>query len=88
MDASRKAAAATPLEVYRRLLGYARPHWRMFLLGVLGMALSAAVEAAWLWLARTFLDGTFVHRDPATLTLVPVAVVVIFAARGLGDFVS
>jgi ATP-binding cassette, subfamily B, bacterial MsbA len=82
------AAQPKPLDVYLRLFAYARPHWRMFLLGVLGMALSAAVEAAWLWLARTFLDGTFVNRDPATLTLVPAAIVVIFAARGIGDFVS
>jgi ATP-binding cassette, subfamily B, bacterial MsbA len=80
--------AARPLDSYRRLLGYARPHWPMFALGVAGMALSAAVEAAWLWLARTFLDGTFVNHDPATLTLVPVAIVVIFAARGVGDYVS
>jgi ATP-binding cassette, subfamily B, bacterial MsbA len=82
------AAQQKPLDVYLRLFAYARPHWRMFLLGVFGMALSAAVEAAWLWLARTFLDGTFVNRDPATLTLVPAAIVVIFAVRGIGDFVS
>ena len=88
MGASPTAAEQRPLAVYLRLFGYARPHWRMFLLGVVGMALSAAVEAAWLWLARTFLDGTFVNHDPATLTLVPAAIVVIFAARGIGDFVS
>jgi subfamily B ATP-binding cassette protein MsbA len=78
----------TPRAVYLRLLGYARPHWRMFSVGVLGMALSALVEAAWLWLAKMFLDGTFVNHDPATLTLVPVAIVVIFFARGIGDYVS
>ncbi len=88
MGASPSAAEQRPLAVYLRLFAYARPHWRMFLLGVVGMALSAAVEAAWLWLARTFLDGTFVNHDPATLTLVPVAIIVIFAARGIGDFVS
>jgi len=88
VGASPTAAEQRPLAVYLRLFGYARPHWRMFLLGVVGMALSAAVEAAWLWLARTFLDGTFVNHDPATLTLVPAAIVVIFAARGIGDFVS
>ena len=88
MSASPPAAEQKPLEVYLRLFGYARPYWRMFLLGVLGMALSAAVEAAWLWLARTFLDGTFVNRDRSTLTLVPLAVIVIFLARGIGDFLS
>ena len=88
MSVSATAAAGRPLDVYLRLFSYARPHWRMFLLGVVGMALSAAVEAAWLWLARTFLDGTFVNHDPRTLTLVPAAIVVIFFARGIGDYVS
>ena len=73
---------------YVRLIGYARPYWKMFAFGVAGMAVSAAVEAAWMWLARTFFDGTFVNRDPHTLTLVPIAIVVIFCFRGLGDYVS
>ncbi len=76
------------LATYLRLIRYAKPYWKMFLFGVFGMALSAAVEAAWLWLVRTFLDGTFVNHDPHTLTLVPIAVVVIFLARGIGDYVS
>jgi subfamily B ATP-binding cassette protein MsbA len=80
--------APGPLGIYRRLLGYARPHWPMFLLGVAGMALSAGVEVGWLRLIRDFLDGTFVKHDPATLTLVPLAVLVLFAARGLGDYLS
>ena len=32
----------SPGKVYRRLLGYARPHMGMFLIGVLGMALFVA----------------------------------------------
>jgi subfamily B ATP-binding cassette protein MsbA len=88
VSARTPAAVQRPLEVYLRLIAYARPHWRMFLLGVFGMALSAAVEAAWLWLARTFLDGTFVNHDPATLEVVPIAIVVIFFVRGVGDYIS
>jgi subfamily B ATP-binding cassette protein MsbA len=88
VSVGKPAAVQRPLEVYLRLIAYARPHWRMFLLGVVGMALSAAVEAAWLWLARIFLDGTFVNHDPATLSLVPIAIVVIFFVRGLGDYIS
>ncbi len=88
MNTSAAAAGAKPLAVYRRLIGYALPHWRMFLFGVFGMALSAAVEAAWLWLAKMFLDGTWTNKDPRTLAIVPIAVVVIFLARGIGDYVS
>jgi subfamily B ATP-binding cassette protein MsbA len=88
MDAPAAPAAYRPLDVYKRLLGYARPHWRVFAIGVVGMALSASVETAWAWLARMFLDGTFVDHDPAQLRLVPLAVVAIFFVRGVGDYVS
>ena len=33
---------ATDREVYLRLLGYVRPYWRMFLLALVGMVLTAA----------------------------------------------
>ncbi|MBS0395574.1 MAG: lipid A export permease/ATP-binding protein MsbA [Proteobacteria bacterium] len=67
---------------------YARPFWRVFLLGVVGMAISAAVETAWMWLAKEFLDGTFFNHDPHTAVLVPVAIVAIFFVRGIGDYVA
>jgi len=88
VDAPAAPAAYRPIDVYKRLLGYARPHWRMFAFGVLGMALSAGVETAWAWLARMFLDGTFVRHDPEQLRLVPLAIVAIFLVRGIGDYIA
>ncbi len=41
-----RPAAADALAVYRRLLAYVRPHRRLFLIGVLGMALFAMTDAA------------------------------------------
>jgi ATP-binding cassette, subfamily B, bacterial MsbA len=77
-----------PLAIYWRLLGYARPHWPMFLLGVFGMALFASVDTGIAWLVKRFLDGAFVEHDARTLVLVPAGIVVLFAARGVGDFLS
>lgn len=77
-----------PGRVYRRLLGYARPHIGMFGIGVLGMALFAATDAAMAWFVREFLNSTFVERDPSALWFVPVGIVVLFFLRGIGDYVS
>jgi ATP-binding cassette, subfamily B, bacterial MsbA len=71
-----------------RLLGYAKPHWPMFMLGVFGMALFAAVDTGLAWLVKEFLDGAFVDRDPDVLVMVPVGIVVLFTARGIGDYLS
>ena len=76
------------LQIYLRLLAYARPHWAMFLLGVVGMVLFAAVDTGLAWLVKQFLDGAFVERDSRVLLMVPVGIVVLFTARGLGDYLS
>jgi subfamily B ATP-binding cassette protein MsbA len=80
--------ADDPWAVWRRLLGYARPHWAMFALGVFGMTLFAGVDTAMAWWVKRFLDGAFVEHDPRTLLIVPVGLVVLFAIRGVGDYLS
>lgn len=76
------------LRIYLRLLAYARPHWPMFLLGVLGMVLFAAVDTGFAILVKKFLDGAFVERDPRMLLYVPGGIIVLFVVRGVGDYLS
>ncbi len=77
-----------PGRVYRRLLGYARPHRGMFAIGVLGMALFAATDSALAYLVKVFLGGAFVDPDPSVLWIVPLGAIVLFTLRGIGDYVS
>jgi subfamily B ATP-binding cassette protein MsbA len=79
---------ASGLKTYLRLLAYARPHWAMFLLGVLGMVLFAAVDTGFAVLVKMFLDGAFVERDPRMLVYVPAGIIVLFLVRGIGDYLS
>ena len=74
--------------VYRRLLGYARPHLGMFLVGVVGMALFAATGPAFAWLVQNFVDLGFVKKDPSVLWLVPLGAPLLFLLRGVGDYVG
>jgi subfamily B ATP-binding cassette protein MsbA len=75
-------------KVYRRLLGYARPHLRMFMVGVVGMALFAATDAALVVLVQRFLAGAFVQPDPRIVWAIPLGAVLLFVLRGIGDYVS
>ncbi len=79
---------ASGLSIYLRLLAYARPHWPMFLLGVLGMVMFAAVDTGFAFLIKKFLDGAFVERDSRMLVYVPAGIVVLFLVRGIGDYLS
>ena len=90
-DSQRASAVLVTAEagrIYRRLLGYAAPHWGMFGIGVLGMMLFAATDASTAWLVREFLNATFVERNPQALWFIPIAIVVLFLLRGIGDYVS
>src|SRR5262245_23874304 len=77
---------ANPWQTYRRLLGYLRPHMGVFLLGLFGAGVFAASMLAFAAFAKQFGDGTFEHRDPKTIVLLPVALIVLFLFRGIGDF--
>ena len=74
--------------IYRRLLRYAKPYTGVFLIGVLGMILFSATQGALVYLVKTFLRGAFITKDPRVLWTVPIGVVVLFAFRGIGDYVS
>ncbi len=74
--------------IYRRLLRYAKPYVGVFMIGVLGMLLFAATESALAYLVKQFLNGAFVKKNPAILWKVPIAVVVLFSLRGIGDYVA
>jgi subfamily B ATP-binding cassette protein MsbA len=75
-------------QTYKRLLSYVSPHRSMFLLGVLGAVLFAASMVSFAKFAQEFGDGTFENRDPRTIVLLPLALIGLFALRGLGDFVQ
>jgi len=81
-------APLTSAQLYLRLLRYVRPYWRAFALSMLGMAVVAASEPALPALMKPLLDGTFVHRDPRTIQLMPVAILLLFALRGVAVFLA
>jgi subfamily B ATP-binding cassette protein MsbA len=60
----------------------------MFLVGVAGMTLFAASDAALAWLVQKFLNGAFVEHDTRILWFVPGGIVVLFFLKGVGDYVS
>jgi subfamily B ATP-binding cassette protein MsbA len=86
--AERPPLDADALKTYLRLLGYARPHWPMFLLGVVGMVMYASVDTGFAILTKKLLDGAFVVNDPRLLYYVPAGIVVLFLVRGVGDYLS
>ncbi len=78
----------TNFQLYKRLLDYVKPYWRIFAASIIGMALSAGTEALLPVLLKPMLDGTFVHKDDAVIRMVPVFILVIFFVRGVATFIG
>ena len=74
--------------VLARLRAYARPWRGQFLIGVAGMALYAATDTGTVWFLREFLKHAFVEPDPRIVWAVPLAVVLLFFLRSLGDYIG
>ena len=73
--------------LYRRLLGYVKPHWRAFALAVVGFVIYAASSTALAEMMKRLIDG-IQNPDADFRFFLPLFVVLMFASRGLGTFLS
>lgn len=74
--------------LYRRLLGYVKPFWKVFLIAGAALMVVAGTEAAFAYFIKPMLDGTFIDRDPRIMQLTPFVLVGIFLVRGIASFLS
>ncbi|NNM81617.1 MAG: lipid A export permease/ATP-binding protein MsbA [Burkholderiales bacterium] len=72
--------------LYKRLLRYVMPYWRVFAAAVASIAIVAATEPAVPALMKPMLDGGFVGKDQTMIRLIPVLIVLIFLVRGVATF--
>jgi len=86
---------ASTAKVYRRLLGYARPHRGMFMIGVVGMVLFSATDGAFVYFVQKFIKGmtelqfeTVTTQNPMIFWLIPIGAPLLFLLRGVGDYMS
>jgi ATP-binding cassette, subfamily B, bacterial MsbA len=74
--------------VYRRLLGYVRPYWRIFGLSIVGMLIFAITEPLFAAMMKPLIDGSFVDRNIEIVRLMPWLLVALFLVRGIAGFVN
>jgi len=82
------SSAYSNRQIYRRLLTWVQPHWRVFALGVLGMVCTAATEPLFPALMKHLLDSGFVAKDERDIILIPAAMIAIFIFRGISTYAS
>lgn len=81
-----KIAIAASAQVYRRLLGYLRPHRRNFALALICMALYGATDGAVPFLIRSILDDVFRDQNREMLLALPLILIAFAVFRGFFCF--
>lgn len=82
------SAMISDLRLYLRLLGYARPYWRVAALSLVAMVCSAGLEPMFPALMQPLIDKSLIARQGASLWQVPLFIVLVFLLKGLADYVS
>ncbi|MDX1698648.1 MAG: ABC transporter transmembrane domain-containing protein, partial [Thiohalobacterales bacterium] len=75
-------------ELYLQLLRYVVPYWKAFAVSILSTVVLAMTEPAIPALMQPLLDGSFVEKDPQTIRLMPVLLILLFLVRGASNYVS
>ncbi len=75
-------------KLYLRLLGYIRPYWRVVVISILAMVISAALEPVLPALMQPLIDKSLIQRHDASLWQVPVFIVLAFVVKGVADYVA
>lgn len=74
--------------IYRRLIHYVIPYWKMFLISVLAMVAYAAMGPTFAKLIQPLVDGSFVNNDPEVLKKAPLVLLGLSLVRGIAGFAS
>lgn len=75
-------------QVYKRLMGFARPYRGLLALAAVGMLIEAAAGGAFSKLMEPVVNETFIDRDKAKSLLLPLAIVGLFVIRGIAGYIT
>ena len=80
------------IAIYRRLIGYGMPYWKIFAVSVVSMSIYAMLGPAFAKLIQPLIDGSFIQNDPTFLRKAPAILLGLSLIRGitgfLGDYCS
>ena len=74
--------------LYKRLFGYLRQYYKVFLVSTVAMTIAAATEPLFALLMKPLIDGGFVEKNSTIMNLIPLAIIGLFLLRGLTSFIN
>jgi len=75
-------------QLYLRLLTYLKPYWRTVALALLAMGVIAGLEPMLPALMQPLIDDSLIAKDKQAMVWVPLAILVVFIAKGLAEYAA
>ncbi len=75
------------LQIYLRLLHYVRPHWKIFILSVLGYLLYSSSQPLLASIMGNLTDAIYL-QEPQAVYLIPLSLLAVYLVRGIGGFIG
>ena len=76
------------IKLYGRLLRYVVPFWPAILIAAFGNIICAGVDSYSTYLFKPLLDEGFIEKNAHFLSILPILIMGLFLARGIGNVVS
>lgn len=74
--------------IYRRLLGFVFPYWKVFVVSVIAMMILGTTEAAFAAVMKVITGAGFVDKDPETIRWIPLMIIGVFFVKMVSGFFS
>jgi subfamily B ATP-binding cassette protein MsbA len=72
--------------VYKRLLKYVKPYWKRIACAVIAAIFLAAANTSIAWIIKKVMDDLFDKKDLRMLTIIPVAIILLYFFKGLFEY--
>ncbi len=79
---------ANGLHVYRRLLKYAYPYWKVLLVAAFAMIAGSLIEASFAYLMKLIMEEGIVNPNPELALFFSLAIIAIFIFRGVSSYLA
>jgi len=73
--------------LYLRLLRFALPYWRLVVVLLISVGIGAAMEPLMPALMKPLIDESLIAKDPTSLWMIPLLLVLVVLIRGVADYV-
>ncbi|BBP44034.1 lipid A export permease/ATP-binding protein MsbA [Thiosulfativibrio zosterae] len=75
-------------ELYKRLLQYIKPYWKVVGLMLLALVITAAMEPLMPALLKPLIDDSMIKKDMDAIVQVPLLLMLVFLIKGLAEYFS